>query len=135
MKKWMFIVIVVIALLILFFNFFVNIDGGCDPPEKPINVPSEAVWAGGCDGGYWIELVAIEKDKVRFRIYRDWNGDLILDADFEYKDCNDFRLTNSNWTEYIAYFGNTIELMDKAGINERCRLEPIYPAYKEEKLE
>jgi hypothetical protein len=98
-------------------------------------VPTEAVWKGDCDGGNWIELVAIEKDKVRFKIFRDWNGDLILDADFEYRDCNKLHLTMENWIEYVAYFGTGIELMNNKEIKQGCRLEPIYPAYFEEKIE
>lgn len=133
MKKWIYIILaVVVVSAVLYFSVSINTNTGCPPPEKPNNVPKSAVWAGGCDGGNWIELVSIEKEKIRFRIYRDWNGDLILDADFEYKDCNEFRLSESNWSEYVSYFGNAIELMDKEGINARCRLEPIYPAYEEE---
>lgn len=136
MKKWIYIILaVVVVSVVLYFSVSINTNTGCPPPEKPKNVPESAAWAGGCDGGNWIELVSIEEKELRFRIYRDWNGDLILDADFEYKDCNEFRLSKSNWKEYVAYFGNSIELMDKEGINSRCRLEPIYPAYYEEPIE
>ena len=136
MKKWMYVVLGVIVLaVILYFSVSIKMGGGCPPPEKPNVVPKSAAWVGGCDGGNWIELVSIEQEKVRFRIYRDWNGDLILDADFEYIDCNEFRLSKSNWTEYVSYYGNAIELMDREEINARCRLEPIYPAYKEEPIE
>ncbi len=90
----------------MLFKIFVNIGVGCDPPQKPNKVPNSAVWKGGCDGGNWIELVSVEKEKIRFRIYRDWNGKLILDADFEYKGCTEFRLTKSNWIKCIAGFIN-----------------------------
>jgi len=73
----------------MLFKIFVNIGVGCDPPQKPNKVPNSAVWKGGCDGGNWIELVSVEKEKIRFRIYRDWNGKLILDADFEYNIASD----------------------------------------------
>lgn len=114
---------------------YIFIKRPCLPPEKPIIVPKAAVWKGDCDGGSWIELVSIGKDKVRFRIYRDWNGDLILDADFEYQDCNTFYLTESNWAKYIAYFGNALEVYDNSTIQSKCKLVPVYPAYKEEILE
>ena len=57
--------------------------------ERPVNVPVSAVWQGGCDGGNWMELVDIKDDTIRLRIYRDWNGELILDADFVSENCND----------------------------------------------
>jgi len=133
MQKWIYIVLaVVIVLVVLYFSVSIKTNTGCPPPEKPSKVPESAIWKGDCDGGNWVELVDIKKDTCRFRIYRDWNGDLILDANFEYKDCDKFRLTKSNWDEHVAYFGNAIELFNKQGYNERCRLEPIYPAYYEE---
>jgi len=136
MKKWMYILLGIVALgVVLYLSVDINTNTGCPPPEKPNGVPQSAAWVGGCDGGNWIELVSIEKEKVRFRIYRDWNGDLILDADFEYQGCDEFRLTKSNWEEYVAYFGSAIELMNKSGVNDRCRLEPVYPAYEEESIE
>jgi hypothetical protein len=133
MKKLTFILIACCVLGFIFWKWFFN--QPCLPPEKPKNVPIEAIWKGGCDGGNWIELVSIENEKVRFRIYRDWNGELILDADFIYKDCNTFRLTKLNWSKQVAYFGNDIEFFTNTDTNKRCRLEPVYPAYFEEKLD
>lgn len=132
MKKWIFIILGIIGLLLLFCKLFVSIGGGCDPPEKPRSVPEKAVWKGDCDGGSWIELVSIKKEKARFRIYRDWNGDLILDADFQYKDCDTFRLTKTNWIKHIAYFESTLEIYESSNEGFRCHLSPIYPVYNEE---
>jgi len=136
MKKPIYILLAVAVIsVIIYFSVSVKIGGGCPPPEKPSVVPKSAAWVGGCDGGNWIELVSIEQDKVRFRIYRDWNGDLVLDADFEYQDCKEFRLNKSSWSESLAYFGNYIALMEQEGESIKCRLEPIYPAYYEEPIE
>ena len=100
------ILILLIGVIFIFLIFYVttiiSIGEGCDPPDKPAKVPVDAIWKGDCDGGYWVELVKLQKDKVRFRIYRDWNGDLIYDADFGYKDCNGFRLSKSNWDKCIT---------------------------------
>lgn len=101
----------------------------CKVPEKSDNVPRSAVWKGDCDEGQWIELVSMREDTCRFRIYQDYDGSLILDADFYYVDCENFRLTKDNWVEHIAYFGNTLELYDKSNPNKRCYLAPIYPPY------
>jgi hypothetical protein len=117
---------------ILFYKYFFN--QPCIEWEKPDNVPLSSVWIGGCDGGHWIELVSMQNDTCRFRIYRDWNGDLILDANFIYNDCNDLQLTETNWNEYIAYFGNALEIYNKfLPDSSDCRLVPVYPAYYEEK--
>ena len=104
----------------------------CSDPEKPSNVPPAAAYIGGCDGGHWMELVSITDKKVRFRIYRDWNGELLLDADFKYDGCAGFRLTSSDWTKHVAFFENYIHIYDhSAGVN--CKLLPVYPAYFKER--
>jgi hypothetical protein len=135
MNKPLKISLLVIGIFVVIFvlgYFAIDCNVGCDPPAKPPKVPASAIWKGDCDGGDWVELVDIKKDTVRFRIYRDWNGELILDADFIYENCNSLRLTQSNWNEYIAYFGNALEIYSKSqSDNSLCRLVPIFPAYYE----
>lgn len=133
MKKGIIIFILLVVFGIIFYKWFFN--QPCLPPEKPASVPEAAVWKGDCDGGSWIELVSLEKEKIRFKIYRDWNGELLLDADFKYADCGTFRLTKSNWVKHIAYFGNALEIYESSNAGSRCRLEPIYPVYYEENIE
>lgn len=128
MKKGILIFLLVVVFGFLFWKWFFN--QPCLPPDRPDALPKEAVWKGGCDGGNWIEFVSIEKEKIRFRIYRDWNGELILDADFNYIDCNTTKLTETNWSEQIAYFDEALKLN-----NGKCRLEPIYPAHQDENQE
>ena len=105
----------------------ISIGGGCDPPEKPKTVPTNAIWYGDCDGGYWVELVKMQKDTVRFRIYNDWNGELLWDADFVYKECNNFRLPKSNWKDYILISANEIYIFDNDEI--KCTLIPKHTYY------
>ena len=131
MKKKTIVIIAVLVLAVVFWKWFFN--QPCLPPERPDSVPKEAIWKGDCDGGNWIELVNIDKDNVRFRIYRDWNGDLILDADFKYENCQLFRLTESNWSNHVAYFDEGIEIYDKSG-SENCRLSLVFPPHYEEPL-
>jgi hypothetical protein len=134
MKKVIWIIVAILVLLILckvFINWLST--APCPPPEKPDNVPSSAVWKGGCDGGNWIELVSLKEDVVRFRIYRDWNGKLMLDADFNYQECSNFRLNENNWENCAGDFINgNIGIHVNCHSNIKCRLEPIYPAYYEE---
>ena len=105
----------------------------CEQWERPANVPVSAIWKGGCDGGNWLELVDIKDDTIRLRIYRDWNGELILDADFVSENCKDLHLTVANWNEYIDYFDGT-KIYSKTQLDSSCcRLFPVFPAYYEEK--
>jgi hypothetical protein len=130
MKKWIIVLVVSIILGYIFVNWFFN--QPCKPPEKPKNIPSVAIWKGGCDGGNWIELVSTEKDKARFKIYRDWNGELLLDADFKYQECYNINLTKVNWVDCVGDFINGI-IGIKCDDKAECRLEPNYPVYYEEK--
>ena len=137
MKKLLYIVLAIVGVSVfLYFSVTIRTNTGCPPPNKPSKVPESAVWKGGCDGGSWIELVSIAKEKVRFRIYQDWNGDLILDAVFEYKDCGTFRLTESSWKKCAGDFINgNIGIHIDCNKDTKCRLEPIYPAHYEESLD
>ncbi len=104
----------------------------CPPPRKPSRIPEGAVWKGDCNGGNWVELVAIRDKRMRFRIYEARRGKLLLDADFEHRDCHGWRLTESNWAEHVVSFGYALELTHEpdAAPGSRCRLEPVYPAYQ-----
>jgi len=113
--------LVVIGLV--FYKWFFN--QPCKEPEKPKNVPLTAMWKGGCDGGHWIELVSIQDEVLRFKIYRDWNGELILDSYFKHYECEDFKITHANWKKHIAYFGNDLMLYEKNNIPKECKLIPI----------
>ena len=105
----------------------------CKKWKRPVNVPVSAVWKGGCDGGNWMELVDIKDDTIRLRIFRDWNGKLILDADFVYENCDDLQLTETNWSKKIEYFDGTKIYSKIQEGSSYCRLIPIFPAYYEEK--
>ncbi len=137
MKKifWIISAIIIVVVLVLL-NFEWIFYRPCPPPEMPKDVPGNAVWKGACDGGIWMELVSLDSEIVRFRIYRDWDGELILDADFKYEDCKNFHLTESDWADKVAYFENEITFYrsseifyDPSNPSRRCRLEPIFPAY------
>lgn len=44
-------------------------------PERPENVPESAVWAGGSDGGAWIDCQALtEAGSYDCAIYSDFSG-------------------------------------------------------------
>jgi hypothetical protein len=93
-------VIILSALIgvVLFSVFLLNYSMKlpCDPPQKNEKIPENAVWSGGCDGGYWFEQVDYNSvhNYYRIRIYNDFDGNLELDAEFgasntckrEYKD-------------------------------------------------
>jgi hypothetical protein len=105
------------------------------PPERPEPVPKTAIWSGGCDGGIWIELVEIKENKYRFRIYLDWNGELLMDADFKLKNCKTYNLNSNNWDTTVCCYAHSLDstvvlgIVYKADENRKCHLQSLYPAY------
>lgn len=92
-------------------------------PERLINIPKNTIWGGHLDGGFWFELMKkYDNSKYRFRIYNDYNGNLVLDADFTIvnpKKKVDIKSIN----EIEIFF-----MFKYLEINE-VELKPIYPAY------
>lgn len=53
-------------------------------PERPANVPASAVWHEASKGGNFYEVVEIEDDIHRIRVYFDYGeGELYMDSDFK----------------------------------------------------
>lgn len=126
--------VLALALFFIACYYYINwaFNQPCPPPSKPLNIPVTTKWKGGCDGGHWIELISISDNKYRFRIYLDWNGELLLDSDFSLKDCGEnITFSVSNWHEFISWFsGENLEIRNFSEQKDwRCRLVPIYPAY------
>ena len=110
------------------FMLIISCKNSCPPPEKPKSLTENTVWFGDCDGGNWIELVNVDKEAklIRFKIYRDYDGTLEMDADFNLGNCDFNDINKSNWTEKIVgYINETISLKG----DKDCFLKPVYPAY------
>ena len=108
----------------------------CSSPPKPNNLSDTVMWSGDCDGGNWIELVDIKDNVYRFRIYQDYDGVLLMDADFMLKNCNNKVIDMENWQTRVCCYSNSMDSLVRLGIknigNEDCNngyLESIYPAY------
>lgn len=130
--KLLYLLVGIIIFIVLFIIWLFK--RPCEQWKRPTNVPVSAVWKGGCDGGNWMELVDIKDDTIRLRIYRDWNGELILDADFVSENCKNLHPTVANWNKYIDYFDGTKIYSKNQLDSSYCRLVPVFPVYYEEKI-
>src|SRR5690606_35781781 len=63
-------------LAILFLAIVFSCEKVVMPPPRPVNVPSDAIWAGGVDGGDWIRCVKY-KNCFQCAIFEDFKGRLI----------------------------------------------------------
>jgi hypothetical protein len=67
--------------------FLLLIFCGCDyctpvPPERKPGIPQEAVWAGGLDGGAWIQCSKQKGFQYSCSIYNDFTGELMAKGVF-----------------------------------------------------
>ena len=93
-------------------------------PDRLKNVPSEAIWGGHLDGGFWFELIQkYDSTKYRFRIYNDYKGDLVLDADFIKSDiAKKLDVSDKKDIKKIVFMYKYLKMND-------IELKPVYPAY------
>lgn len=120
-----------ICLIIFVTNIYIKIQyhPTTNVPNHPAGVPLSAVWFGGPDGGTFFDLVEIKNDSIyRFKIYSDYSGDLMMDADFKLRP---IEITKENWHKEIWPFympgdsGSTLIQSERTTV----MFEAIYPAY------
>jgi hypothetical protein len=126
--------LIAVVIIITFGVYFWLLSGNStEPPERLTNIPETAIWKGGADGGYWYDIVNIDnvKKSYRFRIYDDYEGSLVLDADFRKNtSCDDSYSLDRNILEKINYFN-----FDKIVMIGNCELNIIKPVYEGKLLE
>lgn len=94
-------------------------------PVKIGIIPSNAIWKGSCQEGFWFELVEVNKEKreYRFRIYNDYNGELELDAIFSVnQNCNEEAPKNKEILSKILTFENNTILFEKGFCDLKVQL-------------
>lgn len=110
---------------------FIGCNRPCSAPDKPVIVPAQAEWIGGCDGGHWIQLIS-DTNNYHFKIFRDWDGALEMDAIFVSEHVIDLNM--SNWKEKVSSFGthpsnDTLMCIYFKTNEESKKLTAIYPAF------
>jgi len=93
---------------------------------KPDKVPKDASWGGSFDGGYWFELLNVNKQsnlKLRIKIYTEAKGELLLDANFNSTGTCELDISKQNFSNLKKSF-----LMSELVI-ENCRFRMDYPAF------
>lgn len=79
------------------------------PPAKPNGVPTEAVWAGGPDGGSFVFCdVDLKRDVNRCNVWNDFTGQLVESG--EYRLLNEGRAATKSelvyaWADGAGWIG------------------------------
>jgi len=98
-------------------------------PERLSNIPKEAVWKGGEDGGFWFLNVSQAKDKniIRLKVFNDYDGELILDADFKIPE--NCEVPTNSIVDNINYFD-----FEKIVLVNDCKLLIKHPYHKKKQV-
>jgi hypothetical protein len=101
-------------------------------PEKVTNIPTDAKWVGGIDGGEWFYLRSKQDSIYYIEIYDDYTGAKIYDAGFvACKICMEKVDSIENIMLYITSFnGQHISLKILDENNKNCYLEILNPYKK-----
>ena len=119
--------ILTIIIFLLVIGAFIFVNKINDTHIRSKNIPKTAIWKGGKDDGFWFDIVQIDRAKktYRFKIYNEYDGDLVLDANF-IKDTNcviNYPL-NEQIIDKINYFN-----FDNIVMIDDCKLLMIKPAF------
>ena len=104
--------IIIIATIFTLFSCSANHDK-VKPQERPKNIPEQAFWVGGTDGGNWyvVEYVHNHKNNAIIKVYNDADGSLIASKRFVLVCPIDNQQLIDNLQEQInAYDGEKILL-------------------------
>lgn len=94
-------------MLYVFFAFISSCNLDSRVPEKPAAVPETAVWAGGVDGGSWIDCGHLAEVDLHYcRIYYDYSGEIWIEGIFRSPPGVDLPL------DFRHFNGTVIELKD-----------------------
>jgi len=90
MKKKTILILSVVLIILLLTVYFYLSKSGIKPPERLGNIPKQAEWVGGVDGGSWYQVTKIiSKNTFRVKIYDEGNGELEIDTTFTLNpDCS-----------------------------------------------
>jgi hypothetical protein len=118
----------IIAVLMLFvLNIVSCINNKPMPPQRKGNIPSNATWHGGQDGGCWIEITSASNDSLyTLNIYNDETGEYENGGVFKICSvCSEVNLTTSNLSMLIdSYDGEKVFLKQEVG-KRSCVLEKV----------
>jgi len=81
----------VIAFLLIVFGVVLGVVAsnvlrapGSGDPDRPAVVPDSARWAGGPDGGMWVQCKPIDNWEFACRVYADVTGVLVEEGQFAF---------------------------------------------------
>lgn len=82
----------------------------CSIPEKPEKIPKDSIWAGGCDGGAWIQVVELKGKRAKLKIYFSESGEVWKDGWFEFTENCHVKSKDVLKTDLSSFDGEMVHL-------------------------
>jgi len=95
-------------------------------PNRPNNVPSEAVWAGGVDGGYWFVVTgSSENNTFDIKIYNEYSGEVDVQESFVLNDnCTIKQMDSAMLVRNIRWYNGEEIFLKLDDSDSDCSLIP-----------
>ena len=100
----------------------------CALPEIPAKVPKDSIWAGGCDGGAWIQVIELKGKKAHLKIFFSDTGVLWKDSWFEFTENCQAKTKELLKSDLSSFDGDMVHLRrvnPKEEPPQNCYLKPI----------
>lgn len=136
LNKFLFVFLILIVSA--FVSLFIGIkwfDENCADnifPDKLSNIPELSFWRSTCKEGFWFNFVEFDKNinSIRIRIYNDYDGSLVYDANFRPdSSCCISLFEINNLAKQIKVYDRNNNLNNILLENDSCTLYPILPAF------
>ena len=94
------------------------------PPERPNNIPQNAIWYGGKEGGVWIKIDNSSKpNSFYLEMYNDHTGELEDKGDYFVKDCSNKQFSLNEISKLISAFDGEKVILTEIEQGRNCYLE------------
>lgn len=94
-----------------------------EAPDRPQDVPKNAFWVGGIDGGNFIYVVKLDSEEKLFlaKIYNDYTGDIEYEGILKYTGSNNINHSLNDASLYQGWDGEHLYLVNA----ESMRVHPL----------
>lgn len=117
-------IVIIIVTIVTLFSCSADHDK-VKAPKRPKNIPEQAFWVGGTDGGNWfvVEDVHIHKSNAFIKVFNDSDGSLIASKRFILVCPIDNQQLIDNLQEQINGFDGEKILLKSSGNKKNCWLQ------------
>ena len=114
MKNWILIVatpclIALFVVGVMLYRYINSSEAAAEAQPRPQNVPAQASWVGGADGGVYIQTVKFERKRAQLKVFME-TGDVLSEGWFSLSEGCEFDTSEQMAEEFGGFDGNVVIL-------------------------